>query len=370
VTVKVSGFSRKDSNGTWNTGYLGAYSLGLGVTDVGESGSNNTHVVDNIGGYHDYVLFEFSSAVIPDQFYLDYVYNGDSDMALWIGTTTNPIVNHNTLSDAFLSGLGTREDNNTSLHTSRWADVNASNKSGNTVVLAASVTSGKDTFKLHKMKFGCPGTTPTPTPAPTATPHPTATPTPAPTPTPSCSPGTYIFEGNTATSGSLGNVRSFTVNGITVKVSGFTRRDSDSLWSAGYLGVYSHGLGVTNQYEGSGSNDQHTVDSNGGTRDYVLFEFPKLVVIDKAYLDYVVGDSDMSAWIGTVGDPANHHTLSDAFLTSLGAREDNDTTSSSPRWADINASNRSGNILVISASAADTTPEDAFKIHQVAFKCP
>src|SRR5262249_10325005 len=151
----------------------------------------------------------------------------------------------------------------------------AANKSGNTIVIAASVTSGKDTFKLHKLKFGCPGTTPTPTPGPTASPTPAHTPTPAPTPTPSCSPGTYGFEGNTATSGTLGNVRTFTVNGITVKVSGFTRRDSDGLWSAGYLGVYSHGLGVTNQYEGNGSNDQHTVDSNGGTRDYVLFEFPK-----------------------------------------------------------------------------------------------
>ena len=43
VSVHVSAFSRKDSGGTWNTGYLGAYAQGLGVTDVGEgSGSSNT----------------------------------------------------------------------------------------------------------------------------------------------------------------------------------------------------------------------------------------------------------------------------------------------------------------------------------------
>ena len=86
--MNASGFSRKDSSGAWNTGYLGAYAQGLGVTDVGENGCNNTHVVDNIGGYHDYVLLEFSTRSSWTQAYLDYVYNGDSDMAIWIGTTT------------------------------------------------------------------------------------------------------------------------------------------------------------------------------------------------------------------------------------------------------------------------------------------
>ena len=127
---------------------------------------------------------------------------------------------------------------------------------------------------------------------------------------------------------------------------------------------------MTNNTEGNGNNDRHTVDSNGGTRDYVLFEFSTSVVIDKAYLDYIVGDSDLSAWIGNANDPINNHnTLSDAFLTSLGTREDNDTTSTSPRWADINSANKAGNILVLSASAGDTTPEDAFKIRKVQFGC-
>ncbi len=121
-------------------------------------------------------------------------------------------------------------------------------------------------------------------------------------------------------------------------MSGFTRADSNGAWSTGYLGVYSHGLGVTNNTEGNGDNDRHTVDSNGGTRDYVLFEFSRSVVIDKAYLDYVTADSDMSAWIGNQANPSNHNTLSDSFLSSLGAREDNDTaTNGQPRWADINS---------------------------------
>ena len=78
----------------------------------------------------------------------------------------------------------------------------------------------------------------------------------------------------------------------------------------------------------------------------------------------------MSAWIGSQANPSNHNTLSDAFLSGLGTREDNDTaTNGQPRWADINAANKSGNILVISASASDTTPEDSFKIHKVVFGC-
>ena len=76
-------------------------------------------------------------------------------------------------------------------------------------------------------------------------------------------------------------------------------------------------------------------------------------------------------WIGTKTDPFNNHiTLSDAVLTSLGARVDNNTTSSaSSRWADINAGGVVANVLVIAASASDTTPDDAFKLSKVALKC-
>ena len=101
---------------------------GLGVTNFSEgSGSNNQHVVDNIGGNRDYVLFEFSTPVVVTQAFLDYVYNGDSDMSVWIGTKP---AGHNTLSDAFLASIGPREDNDTTLTSSRWAVFNAANKVG------------------------------------------------------------------------------------------------------------------------------------------------------------------------------------------------------------------------------------------------
>ena len=94
-------------------------------------------------------------------------------------------------------------------------------------------------------------------------------------------------------------------------------------------------------------------------------------MVDQAFLDAIGADSDLSVWIGTKTDPFNNHlTLSDAVLTSLGAREDNNTTSSaSSRWANINAGGVTGNVLVIAASAYDTTPEDEFKISKLDVKC-
>ena len=102
----------------------------------------------------------------------------------------------------------------------------------------------------------------------------------------------------------------------------------------------------------------------------MLFEFSAPVMIDKAYLDFVGMTVICRPGIGTKTDPINNHnTLSDSFLSGLGTREDNDTTSTSPRWADINSSNKIGNVLVVSASTQDTTPDDMFKIHKVKFNC-
>ena len=98
----------------------------------------------------------------------------------------------------------------------------------------------------------------------------------------------------------------------------------------------------------------------------MLFEFSETVVVDQAFLDSVVNDSDASIWIGTVTDPINNHlTLSDAVLDGLELSEVNNTGSSSSRWADFNDGGVAGNVLVIAASIEDPTPDDKFKIHKV-----
>ena len=153
-----------------------------------------------------------------------------------------------------------------------------------------------------------------------------------------------------------------------VKASAFNRTTAGA-WTTAYLGSYSPGLGVTNKNE-NGADPTHKVD-NVDSVDYVMFEFSSPVVVDQAFLDSVTSDSDITVWIGNKTDPFNNHqNLSDSFLSGLGFTEENLTTSTTARTADINAGGVAGNVIVIAAQAADTTPEDQFKIHQLDLRCP
>ncbi len=172
----------------------------------------------------------------------------------------------------------------------------------------------------------------------------------------------FNFNGNTATDGTDGNILSYTVNGVSVKASAFSRDDAGT-WSKAYLGSYGGGLGVTDSSEGTGSGSSHTVD-NYGRDNYVLFEFNQSVVVDKAYLGYVVNDSDMKVWIGTTNAPfTNHLSLTDAILTGMGFTEVNTTTLTGARWADLNANGYVGNTLIIAADTAGSN--DNFKIQHL-----
>jgi hypothetical protein len=123
--------------------------LGLGVTDSSENGSNDTHTVDNIYR-NNYVLFQFSTPIVIDQVYLDYV-GDDSDIQVWIGTANYST--NQTLSDSFLSGLPLKETNDSTSSASRWANVNATGLLGNALVVAASTldTTPDDRFKIRKL---------------------------------------------------------------------------------------------------------------------------------------------------------------------------------------------------------------------------
>ncbi|WP_291992060.1 SdrD B-like domain-containing protein [Candidatus Accumulibacter sp. ACC003] len=178
---------------------------------------------------------------------------------------------------------------------------------------------------------------------------------------------TFNFNGSSSTDGTDGNIRTFTAGSISVHASAFSRDKATGDWSQAWLGSYGGGLGVTDNSEGSGGNNQHTVDNTGGRDNYVLFEFDQNVVVDSAYLGYVVNDSDIQVWIGTRTNAyANHDALlSDADLAALGFTELNSTTLSSARLADFNNGNVSGNVLVIAADTTDKTPEDMFKIQKL-----
>ena len=177
---------------------------------------------------------------------------------------------------------------------------------------------------------------------------------------------TFDFSGSSATCGTVGNMLTFTNSGISVHASAFARDKTTGGWSTAYLGAYGGGLGVTDNSEGTGGNNTHTVDNTGGKDNYVLFEFSQAMELDAAYLGYVVGDSDLQVWIGNVNGAFNNHiTLSDSVLSGMGFTEVNATTLTTARLAELNAGNYMGNVIIIAADTTDTSPEDFFKIQQL-----
>jgi hypothetical protein len=183
------------------------------------------------------------------------------------------------------------------------------------------------------------------------------------TPPPLCVPKTLVLTSSGGDEdGPDGNIRTFSVGGVSVKVSAFSRTKTGGSWAPSWLGYYTRGLGVTDPSEGAGDNDQHTVD-NLGRDNFVLFEFSEPVVVTRAFLGYVVNDSDMKVWIGNFTDPYNNHlVMNDATLAGFGYNEVNTTTSSDTRWASFNAGEVSGNALLIAALPDDPAPNDHFKI--------
>jgi hypothetical protein len=183
-----------------------------------------------------------------------------------------------------------------------------------------------------------------------------------------CAPGSFTFSGNDSTSGTAGNVKSYTVGGVSVKATAWGRSKTADDWAPAYLGAYSGGLGVTDTFsDGDGSNNQHAVD-NSGANNYLLFEFSQPVAIDKAYLGWVSGDSDLQIWLGTFPDPYNNHlTLSDAVLASFSYSETN-AGGSTARWAQFNQSSNFVNTLLVAARV--TQANDYFKFESLDICAP
>jgi len=122
---------------------------------------------------------------------------------------------------------------------------------------------------------------------------------------------------------------------------------------------------VTDNTEGNGGNGLHRVD-NVGEKNFIVLTFSENVIVDKALLDSVINDSDISVWVGSIADafdtPIN---LSDSLLADLDHYETDNTSSSHTRWADINNGEVAGNVVIIAASVEDHTPEDRFKLNEV-----
>jgi hypothetical protein len=179
----------------------------------------------------------------------------------------------------------------------------------------------------------------------------------------------FTTSSSSASDGTNGNTRLFYNN--TIRASAWARNRSTGAWSQAWLGRYASGLGVTDSSEGDGGSNRHLVDNGGGMDNYVLFEFQTPMVVDKVGLAYIQGDSDISVWIGTKANAFTaSQTLSDAYLTSLGFTQISDSSvTSGSRTAELNGSNVSGNILIVSAKTGTNT-NDAFKMSKLILTCP
>ena len=184
---------------------------------------------------------------------------------------------------------------------------------------------------------------------------------------------TFSFGGSSSL-GSIGNQRTFTVDGVTVYATAwYYDDDNDNRFEKAALGRYSPGLGVCNSYEESGGdspfNDcdspNHAVsNSEDEWSDFVLFLFDESVDLTSVYVDEIEGRTDVSYWLGTVGGPANqlelltNKTTGNLAGLGFGSRIDND--GNGDRSVTLNSTANSYNALLFGAQFDDGG--DAFKI--------
>lgn len=95
LKVKVTAWQSNQQTNDITSAYLGAYGTGLGVTGLGDqSGGGEYHQVDNVGGYTDFLLLQFSRAVTLTSATLNlYKMSGvglDSDAAFWNANILQP----------------------------------------------------------------------------------------------------------------------------------------------------------------------------------------------------------------------------------------------------------------------------------------
>jgi len=181
----------------------------------------------------------------------------------------------------------------------------------------------------------------------------------------SASAATFLFSGGNNSDGTVGNVRTFTgSDGTKVEVTAYAT-DGSNL-SAGAVGWYSPGLGTLN-----GPNDNsHTVD-NSGLVDILVFQFDKVVTVDKVGL-VEFGDTDINYDIGST-NVAFNSTLTfanlTAFTNAFGAINtsilSNGNGTSGDR--DINPSNLSGNLFYVAAAFSNSGSNDSFKVNGITF---
>jgi hypothetical protein len=175
-----------------------------------------------------------------------------------------------------------------------------------------------------------------------------------------------------------GNIRSFSSGGINVQASAWSI--NGSLLQNGWLGQYSHGLGVTNRGETGGSNS-HTVD-NSGYQEFVILVFNQAVNIESAilYPFSVSGSTDNDAWVsfatlpGAFTNPATPLTTGSPLWAALAGNDYNVPGSGWPYSVSLNSAGFFGNVWLLGAANSGVAWADrridGFKLSSVTINTP
>ncbi len=133
---------------------------------------------------------------------------------------------------------------------------------------------------------------------------------------------------------------------------------NDTIYSAS-LGMWSPGMGVISP----GSDGSHTID-NAGYVDFVAFYFSQAVNLKSIFLNSY-GDTDFSAWIGTVPGIPDFTGQSLADLDfNYGGHFDN-YGGNTNRLAEFGLDAEAGNLLVVAALAPANGITDLFKLKAI-----
>ncbi len=172
VTVTASAWSLTGGGGTtFQSSQLNRFSTGLGVCNQleGKDCGSPQHQVDN-SGFHDFVLFQFSKAVIPTTVRIDPYGEYDRDVSYWTGNIADASgLNGTTLLGLAGLGFGDRKDDDANASNSS-RDVSINSGLVNGLLFGASVSDPRDRddwFKITSIAFD--DTEPTP---PTDVPEP------------------------------------------------------------------------------------------------------------------------------------------------------------------------------------------------------
>ena len=158
----------------------------------------------------------------------------------------------------------------------------------------------------------------------------------------------------------------FSTGGVTVTATAWSYESN--IFNATSLGQWGNGLGVCNTAETAAGcvDGHHQVDNEGGTRDYILFQFASAFLIDPLEALIITTDAsdlDVSYWTGNFvnpGDRLQGDTYAALASRGFGAMTSNDGSGGS-RWVPL----VSGNVTALLIGAKQTDSNDAFKIDQL-----